>query len=108
MTPTRRQHVGPYKLTPDERRQAVIEALRPRANKTAIAKRYGISRESLYKLIERALRDPKGNLREAERELEFRREVLKMSRIRRKASGVGSGPASSEASRPSQPELKLV
>jgi transposase-like protein len=68
------------KLAPDERRAIVMGALQNGANKSEIARRYGISRGRLYQLLDNAITDPKGKLREAEREAEFRREVLRLSR----------------------------
>jgi transposase-like protein len=68
------------KLYPDERRAAILAALQPGANKSAIARRYGISRPRIYQLLESALTDPKEKLREAEREAEFRRRVLELTR----------------------------
>jgi transposase-like protein len=68
------------KLVPDEQRAVVMAALQPKANKSEIARRYGISRSRVYQLLESALRDPKEKLREAEREAEFRRRVLELSR----------------------------
>ena len=80
---TRAQVAHKGELTPDERRAAVLEALQPGANKSEIARRYGILRHNLYANVARALTDPKGKLAEAEREVEFRRRVLELSGIRR-------------------------
>jgi transposase-like protein len=63
------------KLTPDERRAVVIAALAPNSNISEIARRYGIRRQRVYQLLEDALLDPKEKLREAEREVVFRRRV---------------------------------
>jgi transposase-like protein len=68
------------KLVPDEQRAVVIAALQPKANKSEIARSYGISRPRVYQLLEHALTDPKEKFREAEREAEFRRQVLELSR----------------------------
>jgi len=68
------------KLVPDEQRAVVIAALQPKANKSEVARRYGISRGRVYQILGSALTDPKGKLREAEREIEFRRRVLELSR----------------------------
>jgi transposase-like protein len=68
------------KLVPDEQRAAVIAALQYRSNKSEIARRYGVSRQRIYQLLESALTDPKEKLREAEREAEFRRRVLELTR----------------------------
>jgi DNA-directed RNA polymerase specialized sigma subunit len=68
------------KLVPDEQRAVVIAALQYRSNKSEIARHYGISRSRVYQLLESALADPKSKLREAEREAEFRRRVLELTR----------------------------
>jgi transposase-like protein len=68
------------KLVPDERRAVVMAALQYDSNKSEIARRYGISRGRLYQLLHSALTDPRGKLREAEKEASFRREVLRRSR----------------------------
>jgi hypothetical protein len=44
-------------------------------NISELARRYGIRRQRVYQLLEDATIDPKGQLREAERELAFRRRV---------------------------------
>ncbi len=66
------------KLTPDERRALVLAALEPNANISEIARRYGIRRQRVYQLLEDATIDPKGQLREGERELAFRRRVKEL------------------------------
>lgn len=63
------------KLSRDERRSLVIEALQSEANRAEIARRYGIRRESLYDILSRAVLDPKGRVQEAEKELAFRKKV---------------------------------
>jgi transposase-like protein len=68
------------KLFPDEQRAVVIAALQPKPNKSEIARRYGISRGRVYQLMEHALTDPKEKLRDAEREVAFRKRVLELSR----------------------------
>jgi transposase-like protein len=68
------------KLAPDEQRAIVMAALQYGSNKSEIARRFGISRGRLYQLLDNAITDPKRKLREAEREAEFRREVLRLSR----------------------------
>jgi transposase-like protein len=67
------------RLHPDVRRAVVLEVLRPQSSITHIARRYGISRQRGYQLLEAALHDPKGKLKEAEKEAEFRRRVLELS-----------------------------
>ena len=66
------------KLTPDERRAIILTALEPNANVSEIARRYGIRRQRVYQLLEDAVTDPKGKLREAEQEALFRKGVLKL------------------------------
>ena len=66
------------KLTPDERRAVVLAALEHNVNISEIARCYGISRQRVYQLLEDAMIDSKGQLREAEREAEFRRRVREL------------------------------
>ncbi len=66
------------KLTPDERRAIVMAALEHNANVAELARRYGIRRQRVYQLLENAITDPKGKLREAEREVAFRRRVKEL------------------------------
>jgi transposase-like protein len=66
------------KLTPDERRAVVMAALEPNANISEIARRYGIRRQHVYQLLENAITDPKGKLREVEKEVAFRRRVREL------------------------------
>ncbi len=66
------------RLYPDERRTIVLEALRPQSSITQIARRYGISRQRVHQLVEGAIIDSKGKLREAEKEAEFRRRVREL------------------------------
>ncbi len=68
------------KLVPDEQRAVVIAALQYRSNKSEIARRYGICRGRVYQIMEHALTDPKEKLRDAEREVAFRRRVLELTR----------------------------
>jgi hypothetical protein len=67
-------------LVPDERRAEVLSALQYGANKSEIARRYDISRGRLYQLLGNALTNPRLKLRDAEKELQFRREVLRLAR----------------------------
>jgi transposase-like protein len=64
------------KLTGDQRRALVLDALYTNADKGELARRYGVSRSRVYQLLDDALYDPEGKLREAEAELRFRRRVL--------------------------------
>ncbi len=66
------------KLTPDERRAVILAALEPNANFSEIARCYGIRRQRVYQLLEDAMRDPRERLREAEREVAFRRRVYEL------------------------------
>ena len=66
------------KLTPDERRAVVLAALGRGVNISELARRYGIRRQRVYQLLEDAVTDPKGKLREAEREVAFRKRVLEL------------------------------
>ncbi len=66
------------KLTRDERRAVVMAALEPAANISEIARRYGIRRQRVYQLLEDAMLDPRERLREAEREVAFRRRVWEL------------------------------
>ena len=66
------------KLIPDERRAVVLAALEHDVNISELARRYGILRQRVYQLLEDATIDPKGQLREAERELAFRRRVKEL------------------------------
>jgi transposase-like protein len=68
------------KLLPDERRAVVMAALQLDSIKSEIARRFGISRSRLYQLLDNAINDPRGKLREAEKEAAFRREVLRLAR----------------------------
>ena len=66
------------KLTPDERRAIVMAALERNANVSELARRYGIRRQRVYQLLEDAMLDPRERLREAEREVAFRRRVKEL------------------------------
>ena len=68
------------KLIPDEQRAIVMGVLEPNANISGIARRYGISRQRIYQLLENAIIDSQEKLREAEQEVEFRRRVLELTR----------------------------
>jgi DNA-directed RNA polymerase specialized sigma24 family protein len=68
------------KLVSDEQRAVVLAALQYGSNKSEIARTFGISRSRVNQILGSAITDPKAKLREAEREVEFRREVLRLSR----------------------------
>lgn len=67
------------RLNPDERRAVVLAALQPRSSMTQIARHHGLSRQRVHQLLADAMADPKGKLREAEKEVEFRRRVRELS-----------------------------
>jgi DNA-directed RNA polymerase specialized sigma subunit len=75
----KKEHMS-QKLLPDEQRAVVMAALQYGSNKSEIARNFGISRQRIYQLLESAMNDPKGKLREAEREVAFRRRVLELTR----------------------------
>ena len=64
------------RLDPDQRRAVVLDALQYGSNKSELARTYAISRSRVYQLLEDAVTDPKGKLREAEQEALFRKGVL--------------------------------
>ena len=66
------------KLTPDERRAVIMAALEPNANISEIARRYGFRRQRVYQLLRDAMLNPKERLREAEREVAFRKRVREL------------------------------
>lgn len=81
--PERTERTEP--LSVKERRELVLAALakdpetgKAKAQKTELARRYGIVRGHVYRLIEEATADPEARLREAEEEVEFRRRVLEL------------------------------
>ena len=55
-----------------------MAALEPNANISEIARRYGIYRQHVYQLLENAITDPEGKLREVEKEVAFRRRVREL------------------------------
>jgi hypothetical protein len=55
-----------------------MDALQYGSNMSEIARRYAISRSRVYQLLDDAVTDPKGKLREAEREVAFRKRVLEL------------------------------
>ncbi len=63
----------------ETRRHIVIRALKGE-NKNALCREYGITRNAIYNMLKVALTSPKKKLAEAEREVEFRREVYRLSR----------------------------
>ena len=67
-------------LSDERRRQMILEAFGPEANISRIAREYGINRNTLHEHINRAVRDPAGQWRDAEAEASFRRKVYEMMR----------------------------
>jgi transposase-like protein len=67
-------------LTDEKRRQMILEAVSPDANIMGIARKYGIHRNTLHRHVNRAVRDPERQWRDAEAEASFRRKVYEMTR----------------------------
>jgi transposase-like protein len=67
-------------LTDERRRQMIIDAVSPGANISKLAKEYGVHRNTLHEHINRAVKDPEGQWRDAEAEASFRRKVYEMMR----------------------------
>jgi transposase-like protein len=67
-------------LSNERRRRMILEVLTPGANTSRIARTYCIHRNTLHEHINRAVKDPKGQWREAEAEAAFRRKVYEMTR----------------------------
>jgi transposase-like protein len=67
-------------LTDHDRRQMILEALSPEANTSRIARAYGIHRNTVHEHVNRAVKDPEGQWREAEAEASFRRKVYDLTR----------------------------
>ncbi len=55
-----------------------MAALEPNANVSEIARLYAIRRQRIYQLLEDTMTDPKGRVREAEKEVAFRKRVLEL------------------------------
>jgi len=67
------------KLSEDERRNLVLEALAPGVHKTELARKYGISRARLYQILDEERTDAEVKLRRAEEEAAYRRLVLELA-----------------------------
>jgi transposase-like protein len=76
---TKRRPAIPTKNA-QERREIILEALRPGANLSKIAREHGIQRRAIYNYFKYALDDPKQRMQEAEAELAFRRKVWELVR----------------------------
>ena len=68
------------KLSNEERRQVILEALQPNANLTQIAREHGITRWAIYDYFKYVLEDPKQRLQDAEAEAAFRRKGWELVR----------------------------
>ena len=55
-----------------------MAALEPNANKSEIARRYGIRRQPIYQPVDGAMIDPRGKPRDAEKEVAFRKHVVEL------------------------------
>jgi transposase-like protein len=62
----------------EKRNEIVLKALDPETNIAELAREYGISRQAVYEYLDYVLDDPEGRLSQAEEDLEFRREVLRL------------------------------
>ena len=70
----------PLVSVPDSMRRAVVlAALQPDANKAAIAREHGVTREYVSKQAMRAVRAAEEELVEAKEELAFRQRVLELA-----------------------------
>lgn len=63
-------------LTTGERRELVLAALKPDANKSKLCREYGVPRMTLYRYLAEATEDPERSENEAHKELIFRRQVV--------------------------------
>ena len=67
-------------LSDEMRRRMILDALTPGASVQKVAESYGINRNTLYEHVNRAVKDPEGQWRDAEAETAFRRKVYEMTR----------------------------
>lgn len=77
---TKERKHGSHYLSNDERRQIIIEALKPGANISKIAREHGIHRVSIYGFLRYVVDRPKERMHDAEAEASFRRRVWEMLR----------------------------
>lgn len=68
---------GTAKLTNDERREMILAFLRDESP-VKLAKKYDVARSWIYAYADRVREDPEAAIREAEAELDFRREVARL------------------------------
>ena len=66
--------------TKDERHQIILDALKPGANLSKVARDNGIHRSTMYDYLEFVLDKPEQKMREAEAEAAFRRKVWELVR----------------------------
>ena len=85
----------------EERREIILEALkilrgdsREFASIQELAEDHGMTRQGVHAYFDWALDDPEGRLRQAEEEVEFRREVVKLVRGRANRSRHQTGRSS--------------
>jgi transposase-like protein len=64
-------------LSEQRRRQMILEAFGPEANISKIARQYGMNRNTLHEHINRAVRDPEGQWREAPGGVELQEEGVR-------------------------------
>lgn len=64
-------------LSREKRRRIALAALEE-DNVSGVARRYGISRRTVYDLMDDALADPEGALEDARKELEYRERVRQL------------------------------
>ena len=55
-----------------------MAALEPNANKSEIARRYGIRRQRIYQPVDGAMIDPRGKPRDAEKEVVFKKHLVEL------------------------------
>ena len=67
-------------LSDERRRQMILDVLSPGANISRIARAYGIHRNTVHEHINRAVKDPEGQWRDADAEASFRRKVYELLR----------------------------
>ncbi len=74
----------PKELHPkNKRRAAVFAAMQPDANRSEVARRFGMTRRYLYTLIAESTKQPERKLAEAREEAEYRRRIFDLTMARR-------------------------
>lgn len=79
--------MGAAKLRRGQQREIALDGL-TRGNVSGVARDHGVSRRTVYDLMEDATEDPEGAIQEARAELEYRQRV-------REIVGSGAAPAKS-------------